>query len=70
MDGPEREQELWQRVAAEQQPDEKRRAGMRAALERYYQAVGLLRSGRRDGTRDESVSAIDPIDGSRRLDGR
>lgn len=70
MDESEREQELWQRVAAQQQPDEKRKAGMRAALERYYRAVGLLRSGRRDGTRSEPVAGIDPVEASRRLDGR
>ncbi len=70
MDEPEREQELWQRVAAEQQPDEQRKRGMQAALERYYRAVGLLRAGRRDGGRDDALSPIDPVDGPRRLDGR
>jgi hypothetical protein len=70
MDGPEREQELWQRVAAEQQPDEKRKQGMQAALERYYRAIGLLRAGRRDGGGDDPLGQINPIDGSRRLDGR
>ena len=32
MNDPEREQELWQRVAAAGQPDEKKRRGMAAAL--------------------------------------
>ncbi|MDB6009282.1 MAG: hypothetical protein JWL65_1532, partial [Gammaproteobacteria bacterium] len=41
MNDPEREQELWQRVAAAGQPDAKKRRGMAAALERYYQAIGL-----------------------------
>lgn len=70
MDDPEREQELWQRAAAAQQPDEKRKQGMQAALERYYRAIGLLRAGRRDGGGDDALSPIDPVDGTRRLDGR
>lgn len=61
MNDPEREQEAWQRVAAAQQPDEKRRRGMAAALERYYTAIGLQRTGRRHGGGDGESPAVDPI---------
>ncbi|GAC1579663.1 MAG: hypothetical protein NVS3B7_13780 [Candidatus Elarobacter sp.] len=67
MDGPEREQELWQEVAAAQQPDEKRRRGMREALERYYLARGLQGSGQGAGG-DGGIDAIDRIDGTRRIE--
>ena len=66
MDGPEREQELWQQVAASGQPDEKRRKGMREALERYYLARGLQHGGAGSSGGDEPVSRIDPIERSRR----
>ena len=68
MDGPEREQELWQRVAAKQQPDAKRRRGIREALERYYEAVGLLRTGRRHGRGDDPLSAVGRLDPIKRIE--
>ena len=68
MDGPEREQQLWQQVAASRQPDEKRRKAMREALERYYLARGLQRGGAGASGGDEPVSRIDPIEGARRIE--
>ncbi len=68
MDRPEREPELWQRAAEAQQPDEKRKRGIREALERYYRAVGLLRTGRRYGATGEDVSSVDPIERVRRIE--
>ena len=68
MDRPESEPELWQRAAEAHQPDEKRKRGIREALERYYQAVGLLRTGRRYGSTDESSPSIDPVERTRRIE--
>jgi hypothetical protein len=62
VNDPEREQELWQRVAAAGQPDAKKRRGMAAALERYYQAIGLRRTGRRHGGDDGEVPGVDPVE--------
>ena len=62
MSDPEREQEAWQRVAAQVEPDEKRRRGLAAALQRYYLARGLQRDGGSHDTGDGPVLAIEPID--------
>ena len=62
MNDPEREQQAWQQVAEHVEPDEKRRRGMAAALQRYYLARGLQRDGGSHDAGDGPVSAIDPID--------
>ena len=67
MNDRDAETELWSRVADAAQPDEKKRRGLRAALERYYQAVGLLRESRRNGPGDEPVGGVEPVDPSRRI---
>jgi hypothetical protein len=66
MSDSERELELWQQAAASGQPDEKRRRGIAQALQRYYEAVGLRRTGRRHGeaAATPGVDPVEPIRGS------
>ena len=61
----EQQGQIWDRVADETEPDEKRREGMRAALERYRIARGLLGGG---GQGDEAIEAVTPVEGVQPVD--